>query len=116
MKPDETPLPQPEAPADAPFEFGDRTMLALRSQSFAIENEYGTMILPLGGPPPVSLETTEMPMPAMPPLPALEAHPPSVDPLVRLEEKIDTALRLIHSLQQKLDSLDATLARSLNRS
>ena len=35
--------------------------------------------------------------------------------LVSLEEKIDTALRLIHSLQQQLDSIDSTLARALNR-
>ena len=104
MKPDESTPPTPPDDQEAPFEFGDRTVLALRAQAFAIENEYGTMILPNS--PPVSLETTEMPMPGT----STEA-----DPILRLEEKIDTALRLIHSLQQQLDSMDATLARALNR-
>jgi hypothetical protein len=102
MKPDETPLTPPEAP----FEFGDRTLLALRAQPFAIEHEYGTMILPAGSP--IPRETTEMPLPVVEPA-------PEVDPIVRLEQKLDTALRLIHSLQQQLDSIDATLARALNR-
>ena len=103
MKPDDpTPPPPPETP-EAPFEFGDRTVLALRAQSFAIENEYGTMILPNS---PVPLETTEMPMPGT---------STETDPILRLEEKIDTALRLIQSLQRQLDSIDSALARSLNR-
>ena len=42
--------------------------------------------------------------------------PTAVDPIVRLEQKLDHALRLITSLQQQLDSIDATLARALNRS
>ena len=102
MKPDD---PPPPTSSDAPFEFGDRTILALRAQSFAIEKEYGTMILPAS---PISLETTEAPLPAVEP-------PVELDPLVRLEQKIDTALRLIQSLQHQLDSIDATLARTLNR-
>ena len=102
MKPDETPMPLPEAP----FEFGDRTLLALRAQPFAIEHEYGTMILPAGSP--IPRETTEMPLPVVEPA-------SEMDPIVRLEQKLDTALRLIQSLQQQLDSIDATLARALNR-
>lgn len=101
MKPDDP----PPTPSDAPFEFGDRTILALRAQSFAIEQEYGTMILPAS---PISRETTEIPLPAVEPAAEL-------DPIVRLEQKIDTALRLIQSLQHQLDSIDATLARALNR-
>ena len=104
MKPDEPPPPTPPDAPEAPFEFGDRTVLALRAQSFEIENEYGTMILPNA--PPIPLETTEIPMPSV------EAQ---ADPILRLEEKIDTALRLIQSLQRQLDSIDAALARSLNR-
>jgi hypothetical protein len=105
MKPDE-PLPPaaPDAP-EAPFEFGDRTVLALRSQAFDIEQEYGTMIRPSA--PPVPMETTEIPMPLL--------ELPATDPILRLEEKIDTALRLIQSLQRQLDSIDAALARTLNR-
>jgi hypothetical protein len=101
MKPDET----PQTPVDAPFEFGDRTLLALRAQPFAIEHEYGTMILPAGR------ETTEIPLPVVE-IAALQAE---IDPIVRLEQKLDAALRLIQSLQQQLDSIDATLARALNR-
>lgn len=109
MKPDE--IPQPPVP-DAPFEFGDRTLLALRAQPFAIEHEYGTMMLPATSP--VPRETTEMPLPV---LPIVEAAAPDapVDPIVRVEQKLDAALRLIQSLQQQLDSIDATLARALNR-
>ena len=105
MKPDETPLPTPEAP----FEFGDRTLLALRAQPFEVEHEYGTMILPPGAA--IPRETTEMP------LPVVESAAPEaeIDPIQRLEQKVDTALRLIQSLQQQLDSIDATLARALNR-
>ena len=95
MKPDEPTLPPP----DAPFEFGDRTILALRAQPFAIEHEYGTMI---------SHETTEIPLPVV-------ETAPEIDPIQRLEQKLDAALRLIQSLQQQLDSIDATLARALNR-
>ena len=106
MKPDDSPQPTP----DAPFEFGDRTILALRAQSFAIEHEYGTMILP-ASPAPISRETAEMPLPVV----ESAASEGEIDPIVRLEQKLDAALRLIHALQQQLDSIDATLARALNR-
>jgi hypothetical protein len=107
MKTDEPTLPSP----DTPFEFGDRTLFTLRAQPFEIENEYGTMILPASS---VPRETTEMPLP---PLPIVEsASPAEGDPILRLEQKLDHALRLIQSLQQQLDSIDATLARALNRS
>lgn len=109
MKPDETPE---TAVPDAPFEFGDRTILALRAQPFTIEHEYGTMMLPATSS--VPRETTEMPLPV---LPSVENAAPEaeIDPIVRLEAKLDAALRLIQSLQQQLDSIDATLARALNR-
>ncbi|HEX6097114.1 MAG TPA: hypothetical protein VF432_12370 [Thermoanaerobaculia bacterium] len=106
MKPDETPLP---TPPDAPFEFGDRTLLALRAQPFAIEHEYGTMMLSATSP--ISRETAEMPLPVV----ETAAPQAEIDPIVRLEQKLDAALRLIQSLQQQLDSIDATLARALNR-
>jgi hypothetical protein len=105
MKPDDSPS---TLPPDAPFEFGDRTLLALRGQSFEIENEYGTMILPVS---PVPRETTEIPLPVV----ETAAPEAEIDPIVRLEHKLDAALRLIQALQQQLDSIDATLARALNR-
>ncbi len=101
MKPDEI----PQTPLDAPFEFGDRTLLALRAQPFAIEHEYGTMMLSAA---PISRETTEIPLPVV-------ETAGEIDPIHRLERKLDAALRLIQSLQQQLDSIDATLARALNR-
>lgn len=42
------------------------------------------------------------------------AEPPA-DPLARLEEKLDTALRTIAAMQQRIESLDATLMRVLMR-
>ena len=118
MKPEDElpPSTPPDAPT-APFEFGDSTVLALRAQSFSVDNEYGTMILS-GNAAPVPLETTEMPLPKIdtPPPPMQTTPVQQTDPVLRLEEKIDTALRLIQSLQRQLDSIDAALARTLNRS
>lgn len=37
------------------------------------------------------------------------------DRMARLEEKLDTALRLLGRMQQRIDSLDATLMRVLMR-
>jgi hypothetical protein len=81
------------------FDYGDRTIFQLRTQSFAIENDYGTMMGPL--PTPV--------------LPVVETPIAVDDPIARLEQKLDLALRQIAVLQQKLDSIDVTLARALNR-
>ena len=81
------------------FEYGDRTIFQLRAQSFAIENDYGTMIGPL----------------PTPTLPVVEIPAVADDPVARLEQKLDLALRQIEALQHKLDSIDVTLARALNR-
>ena len=81
------------------FEYGDRTIFQLRAQSFAIENDYGTMIGPLSSPN----------------LPVVETPITAEEPIARLEQKLDLALRQIAVLQQKLDSIDVTLARALNR-
>jgi hypothetical protein len=91
----------PDEQNDDLFEYGDRTMFQLRTQSFTIENDYGTMIIPGSSIP----------------LPIVEIEPPAdvEDPVARLERKLDTALRLIESLQHKIDSMDVTLARALNR-
>jgi hypothetical protein len=98
MAPDDE---NPEKKADENiFDYGDRTMFQLRAQAFAIEEEYGTMMAP-------------------PPMPAgADVSPPDVtaeDPIVRLEQKLDAALRMIAVLQHKVESIDATLARALNR-
>ena len=93
----------PDEPQDDLFEYGDRTMFQLRTQSFTIENDYGTMIVPGS---------------SIPVLPVVEVETPELpeeDPVARLERKLDAALRLISTLQQKLESIDVTLARALNR-
>ena len=92
--------PNDEQKSDV-FEYGDRTMFQLRSQSFAIDDDYGTMITPGAV------------LPVVEAAPA--AEPLSDDPIARLEQKLDTALRMLATLQQKIDSLDVTLARALNR-
>ncbi|HEX8411282.1 MAG TPA: hypothetical protein VF883_20650 [Thermoanaerobaculia bacterium] len=92
-------------PENDVFNYGDRTIFQLRAQSFTIENEYGTMIGPLVLP---AVETgggqPEAPVEAVP-----------EDPIARLELKLERALQMIATLQHKLDSIDATLARALNR-
>jgi hypothetical protein len=78
-----------------PFAYGDRTMLQLRTATFdvpaepAVEEKFGTVMMPV---------------------PAVED-----DPVARIEQKLDLALRQIAALQHRLESLDATLARVLNR-
>lgn len=78
------------------FEYGDRTMFQLRTQSFEVDGDYGTIIGTL---------------------PVVEnvAEPEAADPLARLEQKLDAALQAIAVLQQKVDSLDMTLAHALNK-
>lgn len=87
------------------FDYGDRTMFQLRAQSFAIEEEYGTM---MATPLPAGVETPEE-APETPPADVAD------DPIARLEHKLDAALRMIAILQNKVESIDATLARALNR-
>jgi len=89
-----------QEPENDVFSYGDRTIFQLRAQSFTIEHEYGTMMGPAS-------------------LPAVEAEvsiqAPAEDPIARLEQKLERALAMIATLQHKLDSIDATLARALNR-
>jgi hypothetical protein len=72
-----------------PFSYGDQTVLQLREQTFDVQEELATvMALPV---------------------------PEPEDPMVRMEQKLDLALRQITALQQRLESLDATLMRVLLR-
>ena len=87
-------------PENDVFSYGDRTIFQLRAQSFTIEQEYGTMM----GSPALPAVETEVPI-----------QTPSDDPIARLEQKLERALAMIATLQHKLDSIDATLARALNR-
>ena len=86
------------------FAFGESTILQMRNQPFRVgEDQYGTMM---------STPLPDVPLPGSEP-----AEEPSggEDPLVRLERKLDQALRQIDALQHRLESIDSALARVLNR-
>ena len=85
---------------DDVFEYGDRTIFQLRAQPLTIEEEYGTIC---------SKPTLDIPL--APPM-AVEGEG---DRVALLEQKLESALRRIELLQQRVDSMDATLARALNR-
>lgn len=87
---------------DDVFEYGDRTLFQLRAQPLTIEEEYGTIC---------SKPTLDMPL--APPM-SIEGAPGG-DRVAVLEQKLEAALRRIELLQQRIDSMDATLARALNR-
>jgi hypothetical protein len=107
---DKTDLDDAAAPDSGDvFAFGDSTILQMRNQPFRVgEDQYGTMMstrLPdVGEPEPGSAETG-----------AAQESAGVDDPLARLERKLDMALRHIDALQHRLESIDAALARVLNR-
>ena len=75
---------------DPTIAFADRADRTIRGE------EFGTVIL----------KSVNDPVP-------LEARPE--DPIARLEAKLDAALRAIAAMQQRIESLDATLMRVLMR-
>ena len=80
-----------------PFAYGEQTVLQMRTQPFEVEDELGTVItMPIDTNPRKTILIEE-----------------SV--LLRLEGKMDEALRHIDRLQQRIESLDMTLARVLSR-
>lgn len=90
---------------DDVFQFGERTIFQLRAQSFTADEEFGTMIAKPVAPSPLGV----------PPQIVEELPNAGVDPIAQLQQKLDLALRQIAVLQQRIDSMDATLARALNR-
>ena len=89
------------AAEESPFAYGEGTVMKMQSQQFDVQDELGPMMV----------KATE--------LVASSSAPPVVisdeDPLVRMEKKLDLALRQIEKLQQRIESLDLTLARTLMR-
>ena len=86
------------------FAFGESTILQMRNQPFRVgDDQYGTMM------------STPLPDVAEPPSEDPEGPPSTDDPLARMERKLDMALRHIDALQHRLESIDAALARVLNR-
>jgi hypothetical protein len=100
--PDETVLASPFADED-PFAYGDQTVLQLRAQPFAVQDELGTVVTM-----PIDTDRRQA-------NPALNTVFAEEDPIARLEAKLDTALRQIAALEKRLESLDLTLARTLAR-
>lgn len=98
------------APSSAEvFEFGESTILQLKSQPFRVGDQYGTMMSV-----PLPESAADSPFAAEPPVTAAPAAADE-DPIARLEAKLDLALRHIETLQQRLDSIDAAIARALHR-
>ena len=88
---------------DNPFSYGDRTVLQLRSQPFQVQDELGTVVTM-----PIETTVARIPIAAAPAI-------AEEDPIARLEQKLDLALRCIEKLQQQIESMDLTLARALSR-
>ena len=91
-----------QQPAD-PFEYGDRTLYFLRNQQFDVAEEYGTMIAGSG-----TQET-------LPLLTATEDVPRGPEGEGTVERKIDAIMARMSSIESSLASIDAALARVLNR-
>ena len=90
------------------FEYGDRTIFQLRAQPIDFDEQYGTIV--------------QQPVPVVAPAVDIAAETPAsfeaaedVDRVTLLERKLEAALRRIDQLQQRLDSIDSTVARALNR-
>ena len=114
-EPEETTEREPAAGEEV-FDYGDHTILQLRSQPFDVANEFGTMLnLPAeqAGVPDDADPTRTRAIP-MPEEAATVAHAPE-ETIARLEQKLDLALRQIAALQQRLESMDATLMKMLMR-
>ncbi len=84
---------------DPTIAFADRADRTIRGE------EFGTVILE--SVPFLTENVVDEPFPA-------EEHLPQ-DPVARLEAKLDAALRAIAVMQQRIESLDATLMRVLMR-
>ena len=96
-----------ESPFADPFPYGEHTVLQMRSQPFEVQDELGTVVT-------MPLDTNvRMPLAVAPsPLDTVFAEE---DPIARMERKLDDALQMIEKLQQRIESLDMTLARALAR-
>ncbi|HEY3052450.1 MAG TPA: hypothetical protein VGK04_03580 [Thermoanaerobaculia bacterium] len=91
------PLPMPIR-QDEIADIGDRTIRVVRHHMPAFD-EYGTLAAATT---PATIEI------------AVE-HTPPPDPILRLEQKIDGVMRTIAALKTQIDSIDAVLARVINR-
>jgi hypothetical protein len=139
------PTPEPKKADENPFEIGESTIFQMRNQDFEPveslstnpsagpeEGSAETPFAPMGAAPDEFGTMMQRPSPlqtiANEPLPPLDfptsapepvAQSPETaapeDPLARIEHKLDLALRQLQTLQHRIESLDATIARSLLR-
>lgn len=91
------------AQSDDVFDIGDRTIFQLRSQEFTPDEEFGTMMIraPRGDETMIVTPVSDAPRPE--------------ERVAELERKLDLAFRHISALRQRIDSMDAMLARFLSR-
>ena len=88
----------PVRPDASPFDIGDRTIFQMRNQRFDVE-EFGTVVGAPRRDDSLVTVATEI----------------SANPLERIEQKLDAALRALETLQTRVDSLDSLLSRVVNR-
>ena len=98
--------PERKKTENQPFEIGDGTILKLRNQDFHPDDEFGTVMTHSHKP--QASAFSEAPVQSQ-----TETQPE--DPIARIEHKLDMALRQIQAIQLRLESLDATVAKSLVR-
>ncbi len=72
---------------DSALDHGERTLPLARNQMFSFDS------------PTIAVATEDT----------------STDPIIRIERKVDSALRMIAVLQKKVDSIDAVLAKVIHR-
>lgn len=95
-------LPSPRRDDDERpvFEFGDRTVGVLQLQTFNVD-DYGTR----ASLSPVISDAAE----------PVAKEGPGEDTLARIERNVELALGGIQALLRRIDSIDATLAKLINR-
>lgn len=100
-----------------PFAYGDGTLMQLREQRWDLDEEATRVI---GQPPQDDPEMgTQIIAPTRRTDVATATVPTAAavsdDPLVRIEHRLDELTRAMMSMQRRLDSIDAALARVLAR-
>ena len=83
---------------DNVFPIGDATVMQMRNQVFELDDA-GTIV--------ASRASLGIPT-------VVEIAPPA-EPIARLEQKVDAALRALDLIQRRLEAMDATLARVIAR-
>jgi hypothetical protein len=106
-------------PADEePFDFSTRTLLSSRRNLQELDDEnpaapderFGTLIAH-----PLPASALEPPGTAPPRTEPPRTEPPTPDALARIEQRLDAIAGAIERVQKRIDALDMTLMRFMNR-